>query len=156
MERVGYEDELEDVLADRRKRWLDDVDVSSAHLLVDRDPKLTVREALDVATHERLAERLGDPDRERAVGRPCDERGGVDWRAPRHLRLARSATAGDLFDVHAEPPPRRYVVSWCKPPAIAITLLLGRGTRVAADHGHTIACVALASRGRVLGLWFDA
>ena len=72
-EGVREEQQLHDVVVDRRGRRLDDEDVLAAHGVVDGHARLAIREGGDGRRGERQAQVRGDLARERAVRRAGED-----------------------------------------------------------------------------------
>jgi hypothetical protein len=69
-QRVEQDEELDQVLVDRRARGLHDEHVVAAHRVLDLDVDLPVREPVDPGVGERDADLLGDEARQLRVRIP--------------------------------------------------------------------------------------
>ena len=85
---VDHDEQLHQVLVGRRRGGLDDVDVAAAHVLVDLDESLAVRERGDRRFAERHADVFGNFLGESGVGVAGEDLGGRCYPLPGISRVA--------------------------------------------------------------------
>src|SRR6185436_14440422 len=73
LEAVDHDQQLHEVLVDRRGGRLDEKDVAAAHVLVDADEVLAVGEVLQVDAAEGVAEAVGDALGQGRVGPAAED-----------------------------------------------------------------------------------
>ena len=115
LEAVEQDEQLHQVLVDRRAGRLDDVHVPAAHVLVDADGDLAVGEVVERDLAERVAEAVGDLVGEGEVGPAAEDLDAVVVHAEachrlvlaRVSRAGRDCRRGDVRNYERERRPRQ-------------------------------------------------
>ena len=133
-ERIDHDEQLDQMLIDRRARRLDDEDIGAADVLVDLERDFRVRKAAQPALPQRHAQKLADLA-SRAAGarcrkRPSDRRSrSVAWRITvAFIRTAKNLVGAEGFEPSNTGSKDPRLTAWPRPTITCVTWRLAHST----------------------------